>query len=141
MGFWWKSRKCSKFMLDLNWKKKENPDLKEFGNFCHHNLTNPEGTRRRKCFKNFHTFFCTSLHWRKLRLSRPMAAASAEGIYEGRRTRPAIQTQMENQTWKFFGLKSCSDTDYGHPMKIWIREIWKFVPMWQTKYECFEGTY
>ena len=25
-------------------------------------------------------------------------------------------------------------TDYGHPMKAYIKEIWKFGPMWQTKY-------
>ena len=25
-------------------------------------------------------------------------------------------------------------TDYGHPMKAYIEEIWKFGPMWQTKY-------
>jgi hypothetical protein len=24
--------------------------------------------------------------------------------------------------------------DYGHPMKAKIKEIWKFGPMWQTKY-------
>ena len=25
-------------------------------------------------------------------------------------------------------------TDYGHPMKAQIKEIWNFGPMWQTKY-------
>ena len=25
-------------------------------------------------------------------------------------------------------------TDYGHPVKAYIKEIWKFGPMWQTKY-------
>ena len=25
-------------------------------------------------------------------------------------------------------------TDYGHPMKVWIKDIWKIGPMWQTKY-------
>ena len=27
-----------------------------------------------------------------------------------------------------------SATDYGHPMKAQIKEIWKFGPIWQTKY-------
>ena len=25
-------------------------------------------------------------------------------------------------------------TDYGHPMKAQIKDIWKIGPMWQTKY-------
>ena len=25
-------------------------------------------------------------------------------------------------------------TDYGHPMKAWIKAIWKVGPMWQAKY-------
>ena len=25
-------------------------------------------------------------------------------------------------------------TDYGHPMKAQIKDIWKIAPMWQTKY-------
>ena len=27
-----------------------------------------------------------------------------------------------------------SHTDYGHPMKVQIKEIWNCGPMWQTKY-------
>ena len=27
-----------------------------------------------------------------------------------------------------------SNTDYGHPVKAWIKNIWKIGPMWQTKY-------
>ena len=30
-------------------------------------------------------------------------------------------------------------TDYGHPMKAEIKDIWKFGPMWQTKI-CFRRT-
>ena len=33
-----------------------------------------------------------------------------------------------------FQLIIVQATDYGHPMKAYIKEIWKFGPMWQTKY-------
>ena len=31
-------------------------------------------------------------------------------------------------------LSLAESTDYGHPMKSQIKEIWKFGPLWQTKY-------
>ena len=34
----------------------------------------------------------------------------------------------------FNHLCMVSDTGYGHPMKAWIKNIWKIGPMWQTKY-------
>ena len=36
--------------------------------------------------------------------------------------------------WSGVGVGVGLSTDYGHPMKALIKEIWKFGLMWQTKY-------
>ena len=65
--------------------------------------------------------------WQEVERSRLLIANSLNSH--------GTELDMVVATKDFFMFRNIvTITDYGHPMKAWIKHIWKIGPIWQTKY-------